>query len=209
MMSLTWLMVWLYGVNSSVLHKEGIRWKPNNYMTFIGFWFIMVKNVWYWKLLLKNVIKKRIDATERWDAVLSMCILIHSNGGGCNADGRHARKVRPRNIPTVKFMNLELGFWFIMVKNMWYWKLLLKNVIKKRIDATERWDAVLSMCILIHSNGGGCNADGRHARKVRPRNIPTVKFVSLELARQPCSDWNDARILAVLVIYPSRPRCSL
>ncbi len=42
-----------------------------------------------------------------------------------------------------------------------------------------------------------------YSRKVRPRHIPAVKFETETIPRLPCSDWRDATILVMLLIYPS------
>jgi hypothetical protein len=52
-------------------------------------------------------------------------------------------------------------------------------------------------------NAGICAWAGR-SWKGRPNHIPAVKFDSETIPRQPCSEWRDARILVVLLIYPSR-----
>jgi hypothetical protein len=38
--------------------------------------------------------------------------------------------------------------------------------------------------------------------KVRRRHIPALEFETI--VRQACSDWRDARILVILLIYPSQ-----
>jgi hypothetical protein len=45
------------------------------------------------------------------------------------------------------------------------------------------------------------------SRKVRPTHVPAVPFGAVEFARQPCSDLHDARILAMVMIHPSRQGC--
>jgi len=43
--------------------------------------------------------------------------------------------------------------------------------------------------------------------KVRPMHVPAVQFGAVAFARQPCSDLHYARILAVVMIHPSRQGC--
>ena len=46
-------------------------------------------------------------------------------------------------------------------------------------------------------------------RKVRPSTFQPLQLRPLNGARQPCSDWNDARHLAMMLIHPSRQGFSL
>ena len=41
------------------------------------------------------------------------------------------------------------------------------------------------------------------------RSGPAVPFGAVEFARQPCSDLHDARILAIVMIHPSRQGCCI
>jgi hypothetical protein len=45
---------------------------------------------------------------------------------------------------------------------------------------------------------------GYLTRKVRPSTFQPLRLRPLSGARQPCSDWLDARHLAIVLIHPSR-----
>ena len=53
------------------------------------------------------------------------------------------------------------------------------------------------------------SADSIFVRKVRPMHVPAVPLRAVEFARQPCSDLHDARILAIVMIHPSRQGCCI